>query len=185
LLIFFQNDVDRGGAKWGNVGRKEDVVQGDSIDENAEIVGLDGFVGDYTHTMDSKKRLTIPSDWREMVGVPRRLYILPGINVKCLCVYPARDMAPRLENLRKVSIADEKATQFARTLAFRSDLVTWDAQGRIRVKDRLLEYAGLESQVTLVGRFNVFELWSPEEWNNKLGSMDESGLEEAARYANL
>lgn len=152
---------------------------------DGEVTGLDGFVGGYTHNLDAKRRLTIPADWREMVGVPRRLYILPGINVQCLCVYPARDMAPRLENLRKVSIADEAATQFARTLAFRSDLVTWDSQGRIRIKDELLDYAQLESQVVLVGRFNVFELWSPEEWNEKFGLMDQSSLAEAARYANL
>lgn len=94
-------------------------------------------------------------------------------------------MAPRLENLRKVSIADEKATQFARTLAFRSDLVTWDAQGRIRIKDELLDGADLANQVVLVGRFNVFELWSPDEWNKVSGSMDPSRLAEAARYANL
>lgn len=167
------------------MGRKEDAVQDGPIEMNNEIMGLDGFVGDYTHTLDSKKRLTIPSDWREMVGVPRRLYILPGIDVKCLCVYPARDMAPRLENLRKVSIADEKATQFARTLAFRSDLVSWDAQGRIRIKDKLLEFAGLDQQVTLVGRFNIFELWNPDEWNSKLATMDDSDWAEAARYANL
>lgn len=160
-------------------------MQDGSTGMHEEISGLDGFVGGYTHSLDSKKRLTIPADWREMVGVPRRLYILPGINVKCLCVYPARDMAPRLENLRKVSIADEAATQFARTLAFRSDLVTWDSQGRIRIKDELLDTAGLVNQVNLVGRFNVFELWSPEEWNRASASMGDASLAEAARYANL
>ena len=161
-------------------------MQGDPISsQQPEITGLDGFVGSYQHTLDGKKRLTIPADWREMVGVPRRLFILPGINVKCLCVYPARDMAPRLETLRKVSIVDEKAKQFARTLAVRADLSSWDVQGRIRIKDELLEYASVEKQVVLVGAFSSFEIWNPDEWNKNSGSMDDSGLTEAARYAGL
>jgi DNA-binding transcriptional regulator/RsmH inhibitor MraZ len=94
-------------------------------------------------------------------------------------------MAPRLENLRKLSITNEKAVQSARTLAFRSDLAAWDAQGRIRIKDDLMLYAGFKQQVMMVGRFNVFELWDPDEWNKISGSMDDSSLAEAAQFANL
>ena len=124
----------------------------------SEMAGQGVFVNTYTHSLDSKKRLTIPSDWRELVGVPRGLFVLPGVNDKCLCVYPAREMTRRLEKLRNLSIADEKGRQFARTLASRADLVPWDSQGRIRIKDELLEYADLVNQVVLVGTYDGFEL---------------------------
>lgn len=147
-----------------------------------ELAGQGVFVNLYTHSLDSKKRLTIPSDWRELVGVPQRLFVLPGVSDKCLCSYPAREMTRRMERLRNLSIADEKGRQLARTLASRSDLVSWDTQGRIRIKDDLLDFAGLINQVVLVGAFDCFELWSPDRWKEKTGSVDQPGLGEAARY---
>ena len=147
-----------------------------------ELAGQGVFVNTYTHSLDSKRRLTIPADWRELAGVPRRLFVLPGVNDKCLCVYPAREMTRRLEKLRNLSIADDQGRQLARTLASRSDLVPWDSQGRIRIKDELLEYAGLVNQVILVGTFDGFELWNPDRWKEKTGSMDSRQLGDAARY---
>ena len=154
------------------------------IDESADTPqGV--FVNTYVHSLDAKKRLTIPADWRELVGVPGRLFVLPSVTELCLCVYPAREITRRIERLRNLSIADQKGRQLARTLASRSDLVPWDAQGRIRIKDELLGYAGLVSQVVLVGTFDGFELWSEEKWNEQQQHMDQQWLGEAARYVGI
>jgi len=158
------------------------VVEDRNITGYGELAGQGVFVNTYVHSLDSKKRLTIPSDWRELAGVPKRLFVLPGVNDKCLCVYPAREMTRRLEKLRNLSIADIQGRQLARTLASRSDLVPWDSQGRIRIKDDLLDYAALVNQVVLVGTFDGFELWSPEKWKEQTSSVDQPKLGEAARY---
>ena len=155
--------------------------------ETSDIVGQAGagegvFVNTYVHSLDTKRRLTIPSDWRELAGVPKRLFVLPGVNDKCLCVYPAREMTRRLERLRNLSIADAKGRQLARTLASRSDLAPWDSQGRIRVKDELLDYAAIGNQAVLVGTFDGFEIWNPDLWKQTQESADQEGLGEAARY---
>lgn len=166
---------------WCKVGQ----VIGGMESMNTTVVGAAAegvFVSRYEHTLDSKKRLTIPSDWRELAGEPKRLFVLPGVNDKCLCVYPAREMTRRMERLRNLSIADEKGRQLARTLASRSDLVPWDSQGRIRVKDELLDFAGISSHAMLVGTFDGFEIWDPDTWRELEGSVDQSGLGEAARY---
>ena len=146
------------------------------------LTGLGVFVNTYTHSLDDKKRLTIPSDWRELVGEPKCVIVLPGVSDPCLSVYPARETARRMEKLRNLSIADDKGRRFARTLASRADLVPWDAQGRIRIKDELLASAGLTSEVVMVGAFECFELWSPTSWKQQQSSVTPSGLGEAARY---
>lgn len=140
------------------------------------------FVNTYAHSLDGKKRLTIPSDWRELAGAPGRLFVLPGVNDKCLCVYPAREMTRRMERIRNLSIADAKGRHLARALASRSDLVPWDSQGRIRIKDPLLDYADLQREVVLVGTFDGFELWNPDRWAEQEGGFDANGLGEAAQY---
>ena len=139
------------------------------------------FVGTFTHSLDPKKRLTVPSEWREVAGDPR-FFVLPGVNLKCLYVFPAQEMMRRLEKFRSVSIADAKAQQFARTFFSRANQVPWDSQGRIRVGDDLLDYAGLMNQVVMVGIGNRFELWSPDQWKEQNSQVEPSNFVEAAQY---
>lgn len=153
----------------------------EAMDIKDLLKGQGLFVSNFTHSLDPKKRLTIPSDWREQVGEPQSLYILPDIHEKCLRACPTRELVHRLAKMREHSIADQKARSFARVLASQSDLVSWDAQGRIRIKDELLNYAGLVDRVTLVGALDSFELWNPD-LLEKAGGMDRSKLQDAARY---
>ena len=140
------------------------------------------FMGSYTHSLDPKKRLTIPSEWRECAGLSAGgLYVLPDLEGRMfLNVYPAREMVQRLQSIRNLSIADVKGRQFARILGSQSQLVPWDSAGRIRINDGLLQHGKLLDQVTLIGSFDHFELWNPELWK-QIGSTGPADLGEAAR----
>ena len=139
-------------------------------------------MGTYTHSLDPKKRLTIPSDWRECARLSAGLYVLPDLEGRMfLSGYPAREMIQRLQKIRNLSVADVKARQFARILGSQSQLAPWDSAGRIRINDSLLEQGKLTDQVTLVGAFDHFELWNPELWK-QVGSTGPADLGEAARY---
>lgn len=138
-------------------------------------------MGTYTHSLDPKKRLTIPSEWRESVGLPASLYVLPDLEGKMfLNVYPAQEMIERLKSIRNLSVADVKGRQFARLLGSQSQLAPWDSAGRIRINDALLAHGKLMDQVTLVGAIDHFELWDPELWK-QVNSTGIADLGEAAR----
>lgn len=139
------------------------------------------FVGTYRHSLDPKRRLTIPSEWRVQVEGPGSLYVMPDAEERCLCVFTVREMARRLDSIGHHSIADRKARHFARALASRSDLVTWDTQGRIRIKDDLLDFVGVTGEVVMVGNFRFFELWGPEKFKD-VGEADETNLTDAVRH---
>ncbi len=144
------------------------------------------FVDNFTHGLDAKKRLTIPSDWRAMVGQPEQVFVLPSAIEKCLCVYPARSITKMFERLQQLSETDAEAQRKLRNLSSNSNLVSWDAQGRIRIKDSLLEYAGLKSEVILVGVLKRFELWSPEAWKlNNSSEISQSKILDATLSAGL
>lgn len=148
--------------------------------EGSEAPGL--FVSQFTHSLDPKKRLIIPAIWRQNVGYPKQLFVLRGVNQKCLYVFPSREIHKRLEAIQTRSIADEKATQFMRILASSADLVTWDGQGRIRIKDELLSYAELTDQVLMASNFRGFELWNPLRWASVDQASAAEGFVEAAKY---
>ena len=153
--------------------------------EKTEIPAGSGsgvFMGSYTHSLDPKKRLTIPSEWRDHSGASGSLYVLPGLEEsRYLMVFPAREMVQRLQSVRSLSIADTKGRQFARLLGSQSQLAPWDSAGRIRVNDNLLEHAQLSDQVVLIGAIDHFELWSPVLWK-QAGLKAAADLGEAARY---
>ena len=93
-------------------------------------------------------------------------------------------MAERLAAMRSHSIVDERARIFARTLGSRSNLVRWDAQGRIRIQDQLLDFAGIDKQAVLVGAFKRFEIWSPATWDQS-GTDAENRFHDAAEYIGI
>ena len=171
---------------WFKVG-----AQGAKMSEKQVIMGeakaLESvFVHNYTHTMDAKHRLSIPTDWRLMVpGEARRLLVIPNMRDRSLNIFPAEteETQRRLQVFREMSSKNVQGRHFARTLASRLDLVSMDSQGRVRIKEDLLRFAGLTRQVELVGAFDRFELWSPETWEQQKLGMDDDHFTQAADYA--
>lgn len=168
------------------VGQKGMKVFGSESESMAGMeMGGSFFTGEFVHTLDPKKRLTIPSEWREMVGEPRKFYVLPALDSPCLSLYRVPEFMRKLARLRERSIADPKARQMARVLGSRSDFIAWDSAGRVRIKDDLLQDAGLERKVVLLGALDRIELWSPEQWEHAAVAGDMASLEDAVRYVNL
>jgi MraZ protein len=96
-----------------------------------------------------------------------------------------REWNLRMGKIRAVPSADEEKRRALRVLASRSEMLTWDGVGRMRVKDDLLKFAGLSNQVVLVGAFERFELWEPELWKQQVGSVDQTSLEKAVQSVGL
>ena len=168
------------------VGQKGmNVFSGESESMVGMEMGGSFFTGEFLHTLDPKNRLTIPSEWREMVGEPRKFYVLPALDSPCLSLYRVPEFMRKLAKLRDHSIADPKARQMARVLGSRSDFIGWDSAGRVRIKDDLLEDAGLKGKVVMLGALDRIELWSPEEWKRAAAAEDMASLEDAVRYVNL
>ncbi len=142
------------------------------------------FVGSYTHSLDPKKRITIPSVWRSQVGEPKSLFVMPDFHECCLNVLPAGDVARRLERIRRHSLADKRVMAFTRALGADSDLVSWDTQGRVRISDKLLQFAQITEQVQLVGAMDKFQLWNPS-LRTDSGLVDQQKLAEAGLYVDF
>lgn len=142
------------------------------------------FMGNFTHALDGKRRVTVPSDWRAAALEPL-LYVLPGIGEKCLYAFASRDMLEKLVKVRAVSVGDQNAQRFLRAVFSRACKVGIDAQGRIRVSDELLAHAGISSHATLVGVGGRFELWSPETWQEQSSQWDQNTFTQAASFIGL
>jgi MraZ protein len=135
-------------------------------------------MGRHVHRLDPKKRLTIPSGWRSLMG-EAGVFLMPGIGRSCLMLMPEAVMSGFVGKLQGMQLSNPEEMDLMLTLASESDHLNFDAQGRIRIKDEHLAYAGLQGDVILASAFNRIELWNPENWEAR--SSSSANLAEAAR----
>lgn len=119
------------------------------------------FMGEYSHTVDAKGRLIVPSRFRELLG--DEFVVTKGMD-GCLFVYPSEEWKVIEEKFRNVSQMGKDARKFARFFFAGAAACEVDKQGRILIPTVLREFAGLEKDVILAGVLNRIEIWSKERW---------------------
>lgn len=139
------------------------------------------FLGEYTHTLDDKNRLTIPAKFRAALaggGIVTRGY------EKCLLVYTASAFAALSARVRALSPTDPThRALFRHTFAGASE-VELDRQGRILIPAYLRDYATLADECVVVGVGDWLEVWNPADWAAQLQTFADPARN-AERFAAL
>ena len=130
------------------------------------------LLGEFEHALDPKKRLTIPSGWRKLLGEDSLVYVMPDRSGKCLNLLPQAEMDAMRARLAKKALFDPALSRAAMAIGRMSDALSFDSQGRIRISDRLLQLAGLTTTVTMVGSMTKVCLWNPERLRAEEGEVD-------------
>jgi len=117
------------------------------------------LLGRHDYALDPKKRLTVPSEWRGFMGSV--VYVMPDRKEKCLNLYPKAEMDALLAKLRQKALLDPALNKVYAKLGAVSQQLSLDVQGRIRICDRLLQFANLTTTVAMVGSFQMIKLYDP------------------------
>jgi MraZ protein len=119
------------------------------------------LIGEYKHTLDSKKRLSLPASLRKELG--KRVVITRGFE-NCLFVYPSpswRKVVDKLEALPWGSAQTRGVARFILAGAIEEEV---DSVGRVLIPDYLKEFAHITSKVALLGVSNRLEVWDTTLW---------------------
>ena len=129
------------------------------------------FMGEYSHTIDAKGRLIIPSKFRELLG--EKFVLTKGLD-GCLFLFPMEEWEAFELKLRALPLTNKNARTFSRFFVAGAADCELDKQGRILVPQTLREFAGLDKDVVLTGNLNRIEVWSKEKWseNSNYDDMD-------------
>ena len=119
------------------------------------------FIGEYSHKIDNKKRLAIPSDFRSDLG--DKAVITRGFE-NCLFLYTQSTWKERAKKISERSSLKSDARGLARVMLAGAREVELDNLGRILIPDYLKEYAELEKNVTVAGLYNRIEIWDEDKW---------------------
>ena len=99
------------------------------------------FMGEYSHTIDTKGRLIVPSKFRESLG--DSFVVTKGLD-GCLFVYDMTEWKSFEEKLKELPMSHRDTRKFARFFLAGASQVEVDKQGRILIPNVLREFAGLE-----------------------------------------
>lgn len=119
------------------------------------------LIGEYTHTIDTKKRLSIPSKLRKELGT--RAVITRGLD-NCLFVFPIKEWQKLVDKLSNLPFGEKNSRGFVRLMLSGATEVSLDTLGRILVPDYLKNYAQLKKNVIVAGVYNRLEVWDKSRW---------------------
>ena len=120
-------------------------------------------MGEYRHSIDEKKRIIIPSRFRE--ELKDTFVITRGIE-NCLFIYSLEEWKKITDKLETLPFTKKDARQFIRFFLSGATEAQFDKQGRIVITTPLLEYAKIEKDCVIIGAGERLEIWSENAWNN-------------------
>ncbi|MCO0832218.1 division/cell wall cluster transcriptional repressor MraZ [Fructobacillus sp. W13] len=119
------------------------------------------FMGESSHNLDPKGRLTIPAKFRNQLG---ETFVIAKWMEHSLRAMPIDVWNKLEEHLNNLPIGKKDARAFKRFVMAGSMQAEFDKQGRVIIASNLKEHAQLEKEVVVTGVGDSFEIWSAENW---------------------
>lgn len=119
------------------------------------------LIGEYTHSIDPKKRVSLPAKFRKEVG--KKVIMTHGLD-NCLFVYTVKEWEKVSEKLSHLSMGQSDQRGFNRFMLAGAVEIDVDSVGRILVPDFLKDFANLKTKVVLAGIYSHIEIWDEKAW---------------------
>ncbi|MBD3244640.1 MAG: division/cell wall cluster transcriptional repressor MraZ [Candidatus Moranbacteria bacterium] len=140
------------------------------------------FIGEHSHTLDSKNRLAIPAKFRDQLG--KKAVITRGLD-ESLQLYPTKSWEEIAQKLGNMSIGEGGARSFVRLMLSGASEVSLDRLGRILVPQYLKDYAKLKKDTIVNGLFNRIEIWEKTNWNKYKAKAEKDSTKVAEKLGEL
>lgn len=131
------------------------------------------FVSSYTHSMDAKKRIFVPSKFRDDLG--EEFYITRKFDAY-LSVYTAEDWEAYSDKISK--LPEAVAVELQDFILGAAQKCVPDSSGRIIIDDRLLKHAKITKNIVFVGAGRQIRIWAEELWNEREQNRDYAKIRE-------
>ena len=119
------------------------------------------FIGEYTHSIDDKNRLSLPAKFRSILG--KKVVITPGLD-NCLFVFTQKEWSEISKRLNKSSLLQSDNRSFNRFMFAGATEAEVDSIGRILIPDFLRDRANLKNKVVVIGVSSRVEIWNEKTW---------------------
>lgn len=114
--------------------------------------------------------MALPARNRETVQLAAdgRVVVTIDMREPCLLLYPLPEWEVVQRKLEGLSNINPQARLLQRLLIGHATDLELDGNGRLLLPAMLREYAGLEKKLVLVGQGNKIEIWSEDQWRERM-----------------
>ena len=145
------------------------------------------FRGSNSATLDGKGRMALPTRTRETLSGLSENKVVVTIDMRepCLLLYPLSDWEVVQGKLESLSNINPQARLLQRLLIGHATDLRLDGAGRLLLPGMLRDFAQLEKKLVLVGQGNKIEIWSEQNWLQRMGEWVEEGANALAENADM
>ncbi len=122
------------------------------------------LIGEYTHSIDDKNRLSLPAKFRSQLG--KKIVVTPGLD-QCLWIFTQKEWEKIQTKLSQSSLLQKDSRSFNRFMFAGASEAEVDSIGRILIPDFLRERANLKNKVVIIGVSSRVEIWNEKTWNDE------------------
>lgn len=138
------------------------------------------FVGTYRHTLDAKKRVFIPSKFREELGDE---FYITRKSPTFLSIYTAEDWDELVDKISQ--LPESEAGPVQDYVLGPAQKCIPDTSGRIILGEDLVKLVKIEKNVAFVGSGRQIRLFAEEVWDERERNRDYEKLREIMRQYGL
>lgn len=120
------------------------------------------FIGEYTHAVDEKKRISLPSKFRKELG--NKVVVTRGLD-NCLFLFPYKTWTTISAEMSKLGMMQADTRGFSRFMFSGACEIDVDSTGRILIPDYLREFGDLKTPVVFAGVHDRIEIWNEKRWD--------------------
>jgi MraZ protein len=128
------------------------------------------FLGEFSHSIDDKGRLTIPAKFRD--ELESGVVITRGLD-GCLWAYGRSEWETLAEKIAKLPTTNPAARNFSRFVFSSAFDSIPDRQGRILLPQNLRDYAGIQNETIIIGVKSKLEIWNPAKWSDVVTAVEQ------------
>ncbi len=119
------------------------------------------LIGEYTHTIDDKNRLSLPAKFRTEMG--KKVVLTRGLD-KCVAIFTQKEWKKIAEKLSEGSMLQADSRSFNRFMFAGATEADVDTIGRVLVPDFLKTWGDLGTKVFVIGVQSRVEIWNDKAW---------------------
>ncbi len=123
------------------------------------------FIGEFQVSFTGLGRVVLPKKIRELLK-GNSFIVTKGFD-NCLAGFDKQDWETRAQGLLQVSLLEQEQLDKRRFVFSSACSIDIDEQGRFVIPKNLLEFAGLEKKVAIIGVGDHFEIWDEEAWRSR------------------
>lgn len=129
------------------------------------------FLGHTLSQLKHNNQLMLPANWRKMIS--GGVYLTQGFDQNLL-VLTEGTFKGLYQQITSLNIADPLARLFSRMFLGKAVFLDLDKNGVFVIPSSLMDYANLNGELVLVGQGEYLEVWSPEQWDQQQGQINDA-----------